>query len=250
MIETLKKAVQRPQYVLVACQPKSASTFTTNVLSGLPGCRHVRLVPGYDRREQELSETRIKRYRFRTPRFLVSQAHVRNSAPTRALIARYGMRVVVLVRDPLDTVASLRDHIRNEGGRFPFAYFREADANMTDAELELAIARLVMPWVLNFRLSWANQADTLTVSYEEIVSDPPAAMTKIATFAGIDAGLNTIDALCSDAKSARSRFNVGTVGRGQDISAAAKCAVRELATVYPRSDQHENETLRAFIGDV
>lgn len=250
MIEALRHAAQRPQFVLVACQPKSASTFTTHVLSGLPGCRDVRLVPGYDRREQELSEARIKRYRFRTSRFLISQAHVRKSGPTDLLLARYGFRVVVLVRDPFDTVASLRDHIRNESGRFPFAYFSEAHAKMSDTELELAIARLVMPWVLNFRLSWAGQADALCVSYEEIAADPIAAMTKIASFAGIPASSADIEALCRDGRSTKSRFNVGTVGRGQSISADARRAINDLARTYPKSDQQESQTLRAFLQPV
>lgn len=100
-----------PPHILVACMPKSGSSFLSNCIASYQGFRHGILVPDYGVREQEMCELRLEKFNNRP---YVAQLHVRNSAWTQKLIQRYGMTHVVLVRDLLDVVASVRDHIRKD----------------------------------------------------------------------------------------------------------------------------------------
>jgi hypothetical protein len=246
MIRTCIDIARRPDYLLIACQPKSASTHLTNVLSDMPDCRSVRLVPGYGRREQELCAARLRRYRFRTTRHLIAQAHVRRSTSTDALITRHDIKVVVLVRDPLDTVVSMRDHIRTEGPTLPFAYLPDTARDWPDDRLDLAIARLIMPWVLNFRLSWANHPDALKIEYEDFVANPDPVLMRIAQHAGIVMPAEGFDGLVSKNRTPQSLFNVGRSGRGQGVSQQVKRVVANLAAVYTGTNEAEQIELDAF----
>ncbi len=139
-----------PTMILVACQPKTASTFLVATLGSLPNSRTVALVPAYGQREQELSEERIKRYRFRAKRLLVAQHHVRYSNYTGDLIRRYHIRTIVLTRNLFDVIASIRDHVRSEDVVSPMFFLTKEMAHSSDEELENLIAKLSIPWYLNF----------------------------------------------------------------------------------------------------
>lgn len=225
--------LEKPNFLLIACQPKTASTFVTTAIGNLPGARTVSLVPGYDRREQELCEARFRRYRFRQHRHFVSQAHVRFSAPTEALLGRYSVKTVVLIRDLLDSIVSLRDHIRRESPVWPMAYFDQRHLSMDDDQLDLAIARLMVPWYLNFYFSWHGWHDKLTVRYEEVAAAPETALQRIAEYAGIAASGDDVREAYSLARLRRTRFNSGITGRGAALSDSVRRAVREIADVYP-----------------
>lgn len=48
--------------VLVACMPKSGSTYLSGAIEALPGFIRAHLVPGYGRREQELCIEKLNEY--------------------------------------------------------------------------------------------------------------------------------------------------------------------------------------------
>ena len=102
--------LERP-HVLVACMPKSASTFLTGVLAELPGMRRAPLTAAYGWREQTLDVVQLARFDLE---FYVCQQHLRYSADVGALIGEYRLTPVVLTRNIFDVVASVRDHFRNE----------------------------------------------------------------------------------------------------------------------------------------
>ena len=235
MPTSMLKFLEKPNFVLLACQPKTASTFLTNALGSLPDSRTVRLMPGYDRREQELCETRLRKYRFRMIRNYVSQAHVRNSAPTQTLIDRYGIKTVVLTRDLSDAVASIRDHIRRESVVWPMAWFDDRHTAMDDEELATAIARLMLPWYLNFYFSWKDVPGVLRVSYDDIALEPVPTIQRIALHCGIDATRAQIEASIGTARSAGSRFNKGKTGRGDELPESTKRVIRDILDTYPGS---------------
>src|SRR5689334_12918426 len=110
--------------VLVACMPKSGSTFLSAALANLPGFRREHVVPSYGRREQELSEAEIVRAFGATqtlrrafdhgvmssphrPKAWVAQHHVKHNHETQTLLDRYGIVPVCLVRNIYDIVVSL-----------------------------------------------------------------------------------------------------------------------------------------------
>ncbi len=233
----LRRIFEKPNFVLVACQPKTASTFVTNALGNLPGSRTFRPTSGYDRREQELEEARFQRYRLRQTRNYVAQAHVRMSEPTKTLIKRYDIKTVVLYRDLLDFIVSVRDHVRRESVVWPMAYLDERHLAMPDEELDMAIARLMVPWNVNFYMSWRASGIGHFVNYDEIGADAEGTLSRIAKSVGISADTDHISGANKSALAQPSRFNKGKSGRGSTLSVDVKSAVRDIVKCYPGAEK-------------
>ena len=232
--------IGRPTFILIACQPKSASTFLTQAIANLPGFKSVGLVPGYDRREQELCEARLQRFRFRQGKLYVAQHHVRHSLPTQQLIDKYGICVVVLIRDLFDVVISLRDHVRKESPVGPMLYLDTAHPSLSDDALEQAIARLALPWYLNFYMSWRGVPGVTLVNYDDLLDQPRETVASICAQAGIGATADVIDRAIAGARGQTTRFNKGQRGRGQLLSQTTRNLILDLLALYPsaRSDPY------------
>src|SRR5271156_2694008 len=78
---------QRP-HILLACMPKSGSTFLSTVLASYPKFNQVNLIPSHGHLDQELSELRLSRFNHLS---YAAQVHVRNSAWTQHLIDKYNL---------------------------------------------------------------------------------------------------------------------------------------------------------------
>jgi hypothetical protein len=220
-------------HILVACMPKSGSTFLTDVIAELPGFHRAVLVPAYGRREQELDETCLRR----EDRFdYVAQNHVQYSDWTAQMCGDYGVAPVVLVRSLLDAIVSLRDHLRNEGPGSPIFYVDRHHASLDDARLELLIARLALPWYLGFYMSWRQSPDALMINYEDLAARPRETIGKVLNFSGAGARPEEIDAAVARVRSAGAgRFNVGVAGRGRSLKPDVLRAVLELIDFYPEA---------------
>jgi hypothetical protein len=220
----------RPPHILVACQPKSGSTFLSRALAALPGMRCVQLTPGYARREQELCESLLSRNRRKA---YVAQHHVRWSVVTDELVRRFDLRVVVLVRDLFDAVISLRDHVRRESGAFPMAYLDEGHRALPDAELEAMIVRLAIPWYVNFYMCWRNFPDATLVRYKDLAARPAETIRRIAEGARLDPTDSQIVQAIDQAR--QSRFNRGIVGRGASLAPRERESILQMLRFYPEA---------------
>mgnify|MGYP002789618346 CR=1 FL=1 len=217
--------------LLLACQPKTASTFLANHLSLAGGGRTVSLVPGYDRREQEISEFRIMRYRPRWYPVVVAQHHIRYSEETGRLIKKYNLGVIVLTRDLFDAIASIRDHVRRESPVAPMMYLTSEMLAMSDSELEVFIAEFAIPWYLNFYMSWRRFEGATFISYSDVVRDLDGTVSEIFK----KHGLRAATASKAPVKQAQVyRFNVGREGRGTEISPLAREIVVRKVERYTR----------------
>jgi len=229
----------RSPIILIACQPKSASTFLSAALAGLRHARRVSLVPGFGRREQELSHARILRCRLRLARFCVAQHHLRYSEVTQSLIARHAITPVVLVRNLYDVVASLRDHVRDESPVSPVAYVTPEMRDAPDADLEQALAVLAVPWYLNFYMSWRECPSALWLDYADIAQNAAESLGLILARAGIRASAKEIEATLANMGRKRTRLNIGRSGRGENISRGARTHVAKLVKLYARHYPHD-----------
>ena len=224
----------RPKYVLIACQPKTGSTFLTTSIGTLPRAKVVSLVPGYDRREQELCESRIGRLKHRLYRLLVAQHHVRCSEPTKELVAKHDMAVVVLRRNLYDAVVSLRDHVRMESIVFPMMYFLPQHTDLADEDLEQIIAQLAIPWYLNFHISWREFPGAFSLDYMAIAKSPVDTMMAICDFAGRPCTVEEARTASASSLGTRTRLNVGVSGRGEELSDRTKDIIRSQVSAYAR----------------
>jgi hypothetical protein len=230
--------------MLLACQPKSGSTFLSRYLAQLSGGRTYSFVPDYGRREQELSERRLLRAKLHLNPLLVGQHHVRHSAWTQRLVDRYGVGVVVLTRNLFDVVASYRDHVRNEDTVGPVVYLEKRMVEVGDDELEMFVARFAIPWYLNFYMSWRSVEGVMFADYEDIVADADGLARRALDRFGVPAKGSVEDVAAVRAKS---RFNKGVPGRGRDISAEARRIVMEQAAFYARF--HDDPYLVRHLGE-
>lgn len=254
-------------HILVACMPKSGSTLLSRLVASSPGFQRFRAVPGFLRREQELAESRLKLMRPRieirrkewlslrfnnkikfwagNPSLLpgwpigtVCQNHLRYSAPAQVAIDKFGLSPVVLVRNIFDVVPSIRDHYRNESVFMPMAYVTESIARMPDEQLHAFIVYMVLPWYLNFFVSWQDREHKLLVTYEQLVADQEGTLGRVLEFAGLDkryVAQATKD-VAVKIESEFTRKNVGRHGRGDELSPGLKAKIRHMASYYPDVD--------------
>ena len=221
-----------PPHILVACMPKSGSSFLSNCLSAYKGFRTGILVPDYGVREQEMCELRLEKFNNRA---YVAQLHVRNSEWTQKLIQRYGITQVVLVRDLLDVVASIRDHIRKLFHFGALITLTERHRDISDDELDSLIVQFAMPWYISFYAGWRKDPKALFLNYEDVTTDPGAAISKIFDKAKFEYTAQDITAALAKVqeKQDRNRFNKGIKGRGQNIHSETRRKLIDLLAHYP-----------------
>jgi hypothetical protein len=110
-----KAAPAAPQHrILLACAPKSGSSFLSAIFENLPDFHRSRLMSLSERREQELCPVMLERAVELEGSF-VAQQHIRYSLMTNYYIKKYRLKPVVQVRSIFDLIVSFRDHIG--GGR-------------------------------------------------------------------------------------------------------------------------------------
>jgi len=223
----------RPPHILIACMPKSGSTFLSSVIAELPGFRRAHLTPAYGRREQELDRACLRQA---DPHGYVAQHHVRYSAWTARMSHEHGLAPVVLVRNLPDAVVSLRDHLRRESVASPIFHAEAHHASLDDATLEAMIVRLALPWYVNFYMGWRQAPNALFVTYADLVAAPVQTVRRVLDFAGASTSEAEVEAAVRKVgRNQDTRMNVGVTGRGATLPAPVMNALLELLDFYPEA---------------
>jgi Sulfotransferase domain len=240
-----KRRFVRPSgpYVFVACMPRTGSTFLTETLCELTGFKRVELTDAYAENEQELDVPRLlDAWSYGS----VTQQHVVANARTVELMRDFGIRPVVLVRDLVDVVASIRHFLLTEGcGKWPtFFTTDERFRQLDEAAQYEQIVELGLPWYFDFFVSWVGVAqqgvlETLWLRYEDAVADWPGALRRIAEFYDLDASPAAIEAALArtTARASSLRLNKGAPGHGRTaLSSDALDRIRAYTRFYPDID--------------
>ncbi len=229
------------ELILVACMPKSASTFLTRTLSFLLGLPNARFTYSHQRNEQQ----------FYLPNLLLSlntgtvaQHHAKASQPNLELIDLFSIRVILLVRNIFDIVPSLIDHYNDPSNHTytPMAYLSNRFRQLQSEEQINFIIDLILPWYFNFYVSWWENCDKLKISplwitYEELASDNLTTMHKILHFLKIAKTNSEIQTAIESAKKTHIRFNKGQAGRGKlQLTSKQRQKIINLAKHYPWVD--------------
>lgn len=240
--------------LVVACMPKSGSTWLTRLISSLPGMRDVHLVPGFDRREQELCPVRVavevaetkawRRHYHRDGKHMgqswpvgfVAQMHLRHSVPTQAMADEFDLTFAVLVRNLTDVVVSMRDHLSNHGLAQPMAYVPASLLRESDEVVTAFVIDMIVPWYLNFLETW-RAAGWATLGYDSLVQDPGAVASTAVSHAGWIYDESAVSAAVTATAQSFTRLNQGVAGRGRaELSESSLERLRELARPYPLID--------------
>lgn len=220
--------------ILVACFPKSGSTFLSTLIGNLPGFSLVVYTPAHGRREQELSEVEIER--SSTVSRQVAQVHVRASEYTLHIIDKFNIKPIVLVRDIYDTAVSLAEHVANEP-IMPMAYFDQAIADRSFEDRLSAVFDLAMPWYFNFYVSWRRARPNAIITYEDLILGDAERQTQYLNCIGLDTNIIDVRSAIKKIRSLDTRFNVGKSGRGaQAIGMRHRRQIERLASYYPDED--------------
>lgn len=221
-------------HILLACMPKSGSTYLSNAIGRLPGIHKTSLVTHYGRTEQDLDAWRAlrkSRYSY------ICQHHVRYHEKTAEILTSFSIWPIVLVRDIHDCVISLRDHVRRESVDNAMAFIDERHLDMSDDELETLIVQMAIPWYINFYVSWHQCPNAYWVTYQELVADPVRVIAGIADHVGVrDMAISQIEEALKSGDTSADRINVGRHGRGQMLSDENKESIRQYCAAYPDID--------------
>lgn len=221
-------------HILLACMPKSGSSFLSNSIGRLPGFRKTSLVTHYGRTEQDLDA----RLALRKSRYgYVCQHHVRYNEKTADILTSFSIFPIVLVRDIHDCVISLRDHMRRESVDNAMAFTEAHHLDMSDEELETFIVQMAIPWYINFYVSWRQCPNAYWVTYQELVAHPVGTIRGIADHVGLqNIAESQIEEILKSGDSSSDRMNVGRQGRGQALSNQNKETIRQYCAAYPNID--------------
>ncbi len=254
--------------VLVACMPKSASTFLTAAIAALPGMRRTSLYPGpVRRREQEFDLLRLLQeesitaqlrkahfrgtltsnlsrllrgkgldIRSRRAEGWVAQQHTRYSTITSCIIEDYEIVPVFLVRNIFDALISMRDHLRNNAVYMAMAYFSPDMRSWSDEQMADYLIDLVAPWYISFYVSWQECPERIEINFEQVRSDPEKCLRDIFAATQLSYSDDEIAAAIAKAKTKKVRMNKGISGRGTAFDDTHRERIRRYASYYPDVD--------------
>ncbi len=227
-------------HLLIACQPKSGSTFLKNALCEVTGFRDLFLFHASGQNEQDLFYPALLEFAT-VP--TVTQQHCRASEANLQIMQAFGLKAVVLVRDLADVIISLRDFY-SQGAILGTFFHPDVWMPLTlERQADLIIDH-VIPWHLQFLASW-QQADkerrvpVLWMTYAELMSDKAAAVGKVLDWHGLNAPEGKISAAFAAlaGEPRKNRFNKGVSGRGREgLTAGQQSRIRQLASYFPGTD--------------
>jgi hypothetical protein len=238
LIPFYKKNVDRDRKrILIACMPKSGSTFMTQLLR-----HHLRLplhhlTLDYGKGEQEVCWTKLDA--VVTSDALFIQQHVRASQNTLKVIRLFNIQTIVMIRNLLDAVVSFREHILKESVDSTMFHFDPAFLQWEERRQYEFIIDLVLPWYLNFLGTWidANKhkdISLLWLNYSDWIDDPKATLKQIDAFCDRTHSPEAASQAVARAKNEFIRFNVGKSGRGRKLlDGDLQAKVRHLLSYYP-----------------
>jgi hypothetical protein len=202
------------KHILIACMPKSASTYLCGIISVLPEMSQAILTAGHHRREQELCPMQCA---LKHDMNYVAAHHVRYSRATQDLLTSYNIFPVVLVRNILDCLVSMREHLVRESLDIPQAYVPRNFHELTARRQYDFIVEFIVPWYASFFASWCEyDGPVVHLAYEQLIQDFPAAVARILETVSLTTSRKEIEIAIAKVNPKETRFNVGRVGRGKE----------------------------------
>ena len=227
------------KHILIACMPKSASTFLHQAIANIPGIVNVTLTVGYHRREQELCPlecTLVHELDY------VAAHHVRYSKATDLLLRKFKIFPVILMRNVFDCIVSMREHLLNETLDIQQAYVpRQLSALPIEHQYDFIID-FVVPWYASFFASWSEyEGNAVRLLYSNVIRDIPGTIAEILDAVGIKVSTAVVEHAISSVDPKQARFNVGKIGRGiEQLSEKQIGRIQSLFSYYSDISGVEN----------
>lgn len=167
------RASGKEKHILIACLPKSGSTFIANTICNITGYNFVQFQPTRATNDHNIDPTVLfYNLSFNT----VSQLHLKPNVLNKRLILDNGIKVIYLYRGILESLKSFNNHIINENDQwFMFTPVKEYINWSKKKQFDFLID-MVLPWYINFITSWKNELnsndiDIMEVDYDDFKSN-------------------------------------------------------------------------------
>lgn len=238
-VSVKKVFFRRHECIVIACMPKSGSTFLLNTLSLLTGFKTCFPTSGAGRDDQNLYlPALIELYGKQG----VCQLHLKATERNLDLIDQFSIKTIVLVRNIFDVVVSYRDHLHNESTLAPIVWANEQFFELDDTSQLDLIIELAIPWYINFYVSWFSASkegiiNPVWLTYEELTTNPQSTLRRIMDAFGIDKTEVEIQESLEKVDRRKIRFHKGVSGRGrQQLSDTQIQRIIDLTRFYPWVD--------------
>lgn len=221
-IFTLKeppKCAKHGNHLIIACFPKSGSTYLFEALSQLTGYMKAPLVFEYGQNEQDLYLPNLLQIYTKNT---ISHQHIRATATNIRLMREFNIQPIILVRSIFDVVASYYDHLHKESIQVPTCFFDKNFFSLDSESKYSQIVDMVLPWYFSFYASWhspetINDIRPLYLSYESMFTDPLNSLKQCLEYANLQCSESFISETLMQMGKKHTRFNIGKQGRGQEI---------------------------------
>ncbi len=203
--------------ILVNSIPKSGTNLLTRCLY-LDGSLHRRM----KRTIFQIGRKKLRIYigRLKSNQFLV--AHLHYSEEYERLLKEYGIKNILMIRDPRDILLSKLVYIKNDRGHYLFDYVKRLnDTELLNLLLNGDDIVIGLHDEIERFLQWTNSKDCLVVKYEELVGENGGgdyitqreAVDRIYKYIGKKLRSNELNYIARKLYSAASRtFNKGKIG--------------------------------------
>lgn len=226
-------------HIVIACMPKSGSTFLDRLLRQLTEWDERLLTFAFLQNEEELHLPYLVEGARRSS---VTQQHFRATEANIQLLQAFAIRPLVQVRNLFDVVVSYADFF-DAGATINTFFARRWDALDRGRRLDLVIDNF-LPWYFAFYASWMDaiadrRLDCAVVRYEDLIADKLGVLRRISDFYALGKTAAQCEAAVAaiDGVKSATRFNKGGSGRGAaELSPQQKKRVRGFADYFPDID--------------
>ena len=226
------------KHLLIACFPKSGSTFLKEVLvqaTGFPE-QHLAFANGQNDTGLYLPDM-LNSARDDN----VTQIHLRATNSNLNMLQGFSIRPVILVRNIYDVLLSFKefhDQISNQ-----ISFFDRYDSLDEDQRLDLIVDDRAS-WYIGFFAGWqravrAGQIDALWLTYENLMENKVDKVSEVLRFYGVERSREAISGVIDqvNGNKAATRFNKGVSGRGRaQFSDAHRAQISRIAGYHPDTD--------------
>lgn len=218
--------------ILVACFPKSGSTYLIKLLSKVTRFPPAHLVQFYGQNEQDLFEHKIQHY-YNSNNII--HQHVKGTNNNVMLMKKYNIKPVIQVRNIFDVIPSIHDHIENEDHRIVMSHVHKEYFDFSIEEKFDFLINMQLPWYFSFYISWkeaSKDIETLWITYDQLFSDQLGSITNILKYHNLTVDEDTIISSIKSMSKEDTRLNIGKSGRRDVLSDEQKEKIYKMADLW------------------
>jgi len=232
------KATGNEKHILIACLPKSGSTFIAKTLCEITGFKFVQFQPVRATNDHNIdSAVFYNNLSINT----VTQLHLKPNLLNRKLLIENRIKVIFLYRGILDSLRSFNNHILSENDQwFMFTATNNYEEWAEEKQFDFLID-MVLPWYINFITSWRielelKEIDILEIDYDDFNHDNENTLRKVLKFYGlnysdeiIQKGLNF-----SFTKKTQLRYNKDLIKKKYTFNDKQLKRIKNMISYYPK----------------